>query len=139
MAGIRILLPCSGVYVLLFHLTLDSPLASSHHSLRKICQNISYTWEQETQDLFFINLLFHWWISTRPLNRACEYWPVQKWSAASNIPFPWILNLSSEVTGKIHILKFSLPFICFNPLLVYDYTSCARKAWRGALPLTTII
>lgn len=145
MAGIRILLPCSEVSVVLSHLTLGNPLASSHHGLRKIRQDISYTREQETQDTFFINLLsLHGCISTRPLNIACEYWPVQNESAISNIPFQWILNLSSGKTvwyqGKIHILSFSLPFLCSNPLLAYaSIAYLDRKAWWGGLSLGTII
>lgn len=85
MAVMKILLPYSGVSVMLFHLALGSPLASSHHSLRKICQGISYKWEQETpymhvyiyidihthshKHIYIIKLLTPW----VQLNKTFEY------------------------------------------------------------------
>lgn len=49
--------------------------------------------------IFLLTCSLHWCMSTRLLNIACEYGPVQKKSAISNIPFQLILNLSSEKNG----------------------------------------
>lgn len=110
----RILLPYSGVSVTLFYLTLGSPLASSHHSLRKICQDISYSREQETWHLYILICSLHGCILVRPLNIACEYWPVQKQSNTklqhSNEHLMCLLEKLADIKVKYVSSNFSCPF-----------------------------
>lgn len=113
MTGNRILLPYSGVSVMLFHHTLGSPFVSWHHRLRKIC--ISYTWEQEAQDIFFINLLPAW----AYLSKILEYswWVLASTERECNIKHFFPMNSylvswkkMSDVKAKYISLSLSCPF-----------------------------
>lgn len=137
----RILLPYSGVSVMLFYLILGSPLASSHHSLRKICQDISYSWEQETWHLYILICSLH-------LSKTFEYslWVLATAETEQHqiTTFQWTLNVSPGKTGlykgKVRIFKFFLPFLCSNPLLVYEYIAYVDRkvSWGGLFLVTSI-